>query len=211
MRLYPCTLVLARKYNRTHAYPCAVISLCLCACTTAHTYAVIVSCSRVLVRLCKHDCTVLFGCALVPAQLHTMMQLCFRALVLVCSRACTHAYIRAVVRLCKGSRIDKAQKRTLPSCLYDGYAQQNLTHLLSLSHLLRASRSRDTSSSWLMPKFVQMQSMSSPPSRCQVATCSTTRSKSSLSTWNSSGIASPCPSVRKSTLHSNTMLKRRRK
>ena len=59
-----------------------------------------------------------------------MMQLCFRA----------------VVRLCKGSRIGKTQKRVLPSCLYDGYAQQNLTHLLSLSHLLRASRSRDTSS-----------------------------------------------------------------
>ena len=147
MRLYPCTLVLARKYDRTHAYPCAVITLCPCACTTAHTYAVIVSCSRFLVRLYKHDCTILFSCALVPAQLHTMMRLCFRALVLVCSRACTHAYIRAVVRLCKGSRIDKAQKRTLPSCLYDGYAQQNLTHLLSLSHLLRASRSRDTSSS----------------------------------------------------------------
>ena len=159
-----------------------LVQSCPCTCIIAHTYAVIISCSRVLVRLCKHDCTVLFGCALVPAQLHTMMQLCFHALVLVCSRACTHAYIRAVVRLCKGSRIDKAQKRTLPSCLYDGYAQQNLTHLLSLSHLLRASRSRDTSSSWLMPKFVQMQSMSSPSSRCQVATCSTTRSKSSLST-----------------------------
>ena len=124
-----------------------LVQSCPCTCIIAHTYAVIISCSRVLVRLCKNDCTILFSCALVLAQLHTMMQLCFHALVLVCSRACTHAYIRAVMRLCKGSRIDKALKRTLPSCLYDGYAQQNLTHLLSLSHLLRASRSRDTSSS----------------------------------------------------------------
>lgn len=185
------------------------------------------SCGYTLVHLCLHNCTHLCShhfmhsclCTFVQARLHCLVRLCLcactiahnDAVMLSCSCACTHAYIRAVARLCKGSRIDKAQKRTLPSCLYDGYAQQNLTHLLSLSHLLSASRSRDTNSSWLMPKFVQMQSMSSPSSRCQVATCSTTRSKSSLSTWNSSGIASPCPSVRKSTLHSNTMLKRRRK
>ena len=122
-----------------------------------------------------HSCGCTFvqiqTCAVVPLYMHNCAH--NDAVMLSCSCACTHAYIRAVVCLCKGSRIDKAQKRTLPSCLYDGYAQQNLTHLLSLSHLLRASRSRDTSSSWLMPKFVQMQSMSSPSSRCQVATCST--------------------------------------
>ncbi len=95
-----------------------LVQSCPCTCIIAHTYAVIISCSRVLVRLCKHDCTILFICALVLAQLHTMMQLCFHALVLVCSRACTHAYIRAVIRLCKGSRIDKAQKRTChPACM----------------------------------------------------------------------------------------------
>ena len=175
---------------RAVVYVCRynLVQLCPCTCTIVQ--------SHTLVPLYMHNCTHLCSRALVRLCLHNCTQLCNDAFVLVCSRACTHAYIRAVVYLCKGSRIDKAQKRTLPSCLYDGYAQQNLTHLLSLSHLLRASRSRDTSSSWLMPKFVQMQSMSSPSSRCQVDTCSTTRSKSSLSTWNSSGMAAPEPSVR---------------
>ena len=177
--------------------------------------------------LCMHNCTHLCSCTFVPAllrnritlcshalvlaQLHTIIQLCVCTFVCLCLHYCMQSCMCAVVPLCsKSSRAGRA-KKPCQSCLYDGYAQQNLTHLLSLSHLLSASRSRETSSSWLMPKFVQMQSMSSPSSRCHEATASVTRSKSSLSTWNSSGMASPWPSVRNSMSHSNTMLKRRRK
>ena len=183
-------LVLLCLHHCAIAYPCSVVPLCACACTIAHNYAMMLSCSR----------------AFVHALTHTFMQLYACAVVRLCG--CTVAHSCACAKVAGKARLRRDPCRT---CLYDGHAQQNLTHLLSLSHLSRASLSRDTSSSWLMPKFVQMQSMSSPSSRRQVATCSTTRSKSSLLTWNSSGMASPEPSVRKSMLHSNTMLKRRRK
>ncbi len=208
------TLVPLGMHHCTTAYPCALVH--------AQLHTLMQSCACTLVLAPLRNRVPLFSRALVRLCLHNYTQLCNDAFVLSCFRACTHAYIHAVVRLC-GCTVahscacakvaGKARLRRDPcrTCLYDGHAQQNLTHLLSLSHLSRASRSRETNSSWLMPKFVQMQSMSSPSSRRQVATCSTTRSKSSLSTWNSSGMASPEPSVRKSMLHSKTMLKRRRK
>ena len=165
--------------------------LCPCTCTIAHTYAVVQLCSRAFVLLCMHHCTIAYPCAVMPlcacactiAHNYAFVLSCLHYLVQLYDYALVRLYVRATMRLCKDWQ-GRQGSEEIPclTCLYGGYAQQNLTHLLSLSHLSRASRSRETSSSWLMPKFVQMQSMSSPSSRCQVATCSTTRSKSSLST-----------------------------
>jgi len=167
----------------------------------------------------------LYVCACIIAQSHNLVQSCPCACTIAHNYAVMRLYVRALVlallhtimHVCSCTLVQNKKRRAgrakkpCQSCLYDGQTQQNLTHLLSLSHLLSASRSRETSSSWLIPKFVQMQSMSSPSSRCHEATASVTRSRSSLSTWNSSGMASHWPSVGNSMSHSNTMLKRRRK
>ena len=125
-------------HNCTHLCSCTFMRLCSCTFVHALLRNRIPLCSHALVPLCLHNCT----------------QLCSYAFVHSCACACTTAYNHARVQLCsKSSRAGRARK-PCQSCLYDGQAQQNLTHLLSLSHLLSASRSRETSSSWLMPKFV---------------------------------------------------------
>ena len=108
------TLVPLCMHHCTTAYPCALVHAQLhtlmqsCACTLvlAPLRNRVPLFSRALVRLCLHNCTQLCNDALVLSCMHSRIHSCSCTLV--------RLYCCAFMRLCKGRRKGKAQKRSLP-------------------------------------------------------------------------------------------------
>ena len=68
-----CTLVLAPLRNRVPLFSRALV-LCACACTIAHNYAMMLSCSRAFVHALTHTFMQLYACAVVLLRIHALVQ-----------------------------------------------------------------------------------------------------------------------------------------
>ena len=121
MQLYTCAgtilcsyaLVPLYMHNCTHLCSCTVMQSCVCALVHAPLHYRIPLCSHALVRLCLHNCTQLCIRAFVLALSCAVVQLCTCALAHALNYAVMQLYACTFVRLCRGSRVGKARKRSL--------------------------------------------------------------------------------------------------